>query len=58
MDRVRAEASCYERSGPTLMRGHHSFSHRRRHELVRVCDAFMRRPDDALCHLRLGRRCT
>ena len=44
--------------GLSLERGHHAFGHRRRHELVRVRDAFVRRPDDALSHLRLGRRRT
>jgi hypothetical protein len=41
-----------------LQLGHHAFGHRHRHELVRVRDAFLRRPDDALSHLRLGRRRT
>ena len=41
-----------------LERGDHAFGHRQRHELVRVRDAFMRRSDDALSHLRLGCRRT
>ena len=44
-----------ERRGTMLERGHHAFGHRRRHELVRVRDTFVRRPDDALSHLRFGR---
>ena len=39
-----------------LERRHHALGHRRRHELVRVRNAFVRRPDDALSHRRFGRR--
>lgn len=41
--------------GLSLERGHHAFGHRHRHELMRVGDAFVRRPDDPLSHLGLGR---
>jgi len=46
---------CCEYEGTTLERGHHPFGHRRRHELVRIRNAFMRRSDDVLSHLRFGR---
>ena len=42
--------------GLSLERGHHAFGHRHRHELVRLPDAFVGRPNDPLSHLRLGRR--
>ena len=42
--------------GLSLECGHHAFGHRHGHELVGVRDALVGRHDNALSHLRFGRR--
>jgi hypothetical protein len=55
---LAAHTDAVDREVQRIESGHHAFSHRRLCELVHVRDALVRRHNDALSHLRLGRRRT
>jgi primase-helicase-like zinc-binding protein len=54
----RRKVGHFERGGTALQRWLDAFFHRYRYELLRVRDALVSRSDNALSHLRLGRRRT